>query len=204
MGANEVFIYGASGHGKVVADILQSCGYTLGGWIDDQTIPGVYSWDSFRSAHPNAQIALGIGENHARETVYAKITDAGFHLPTLIHPSAVVSPSATIGAGTVVMPLAVINADARIAQGCILNTASIVEHDCRVEAFVHISPNAALAGNVHIGPNTHIGIGANVIQNISIGANTVIGAGSTVIHDIPSHSIAFGTPATLRKSRKQI
>lgn len=201
MAVDEIFIYGASGHGKVILDILQSCGYKLGGWIDDREIENIYSWKAFCLTHPSAHIALGIGDNTSREKIYTKITDAGFHLPVLVHPSAVISPYAVIGAGTVVMPLSVINADARIGDGCIINSGSIVEHDCDIQDFVHISPNVALAGNVHIGHHTHIGIGSNIIQNITIGSNSIIGAGSVVIDNLPDNCTAVGIPASVKNSK---
>lgn len=197
----DIFIYGASGHGKVVADIIQSCGYKMGGWIDDREIENIYSWEAFCSTHPSAHIALGIGDNTSRAKIYHKISKAGYHLPVLIHPSAVVSASAMLKEGTVIMPLAVVNAETHIGYGCIINSGSIVEHDCDIQDFVHISPNTALAGNVHIGHHTHIGIGSSIIQNITIGSNSIIGAGSVVIDNLPDNCTAVGIPASVKNSK---
>jgi len=196
----EIFVYGAGGHSKVVADILRSCGYTLAGWIDDNPAAAVYTWETFRQAHPGGAIALGIGNNRAREKILAKVSEAGYTLPPLIHPSAVVSPSAIISEGSVIMPLAIVNAEARIGRGCIINSGAVVEHECTLEPYVHISPNAALAGGVNVKNNTHIGIGTNCIQNLTIGDHSVIAAGSVLITDIPDYSLAAGVPATVKKS----
>lgn len=200
MAATEIFIYGVGGHGKVIADILRRCGYTLAGWIDDRTIPEAFSWEDFCSAHPKGSIALGIGDNDARERIFQKVSAAGYHLPALIHPSAVVSDSATIAEGSVIMALAIINADAAIGIGCIINSGAVVEHDCVLEDYVHISPNAALAGGVRIQHHSHIGIGASVTQNVTIGAWSVVGAGSAVLHNVPDNSLAAGVPATIKKT----
>jgi UDP-N-acetylbacillosamine N-acetyltransferase len=203
MAATEIFIYGASGHGKVIADIIRRCGYTLCGWIDDRPSPDTYSWEDFCSAHPKGSIALGIGDNNTRERIFQKVSAAGYSLPVLVHPTAVVSESATIAEGSVIMPLSIINADAVVSHGCIINSGAIVEHDCILEDYVHISPNAALAGGVRIGHHSHIGIGASIIQNITIGAHSVVAAGSAVIHHIPDYSLAAGVPSSIKKIRRK-
>lgn len=194
----EIYIYGISGHGRVVADIATACGYTIAGWIDDgnNTFP---DWDSFSQTHPACTIALGIGNNTTRSNLAQKIILMGFHLPALLHPSAIISPSALIGEGTVIMPLCVINANANIGKGVIINSASVIEHDCTLEDYVHISPNVALAGGVRVGQTTHIGIGSSVIQNITIGENVIIGAGSVVIDHLPNNCTAVGAPSKIIK-----
>ncbi|MCK9374079.1 MAG: acetyltransferase [Sulfuricurvum sp.] len=200
MALAEIFVYGTGGHGKVVADIARSCGYTLAGWIDDNPAAAAYTWETFRLSHPSGAIALGIGNNTLREQILDKVSKAGYALPPLIHPSAVISPSATIDEGSVIMPLSVVNAEARICTGCIINSGAVVEHECLLEPFVHISPNAALAGGVRVKHHTHIGIGANCIQNLTVGAHSIIAAGSVLISDIPDYSLAAGVPAKVKKS----
>ncbi|MDP3301467.1 MAG: acetyltransferase [Sulfuricurvum sp.] len=199
MAENNIYIYGASGHGKVIADIIQASGFTLCGWIDDDKTKNCLSWDDFCALQTQANIALGIGSNHIRAAIAKKIKLAGYKLPVLIHPSAIVSPSAILKEATVVMPLCVINADTKIATGAIVNSGSIIEHDCYIGEYVHISPNSSIAGNVTIGNYTHIGIGTSIIQGITIGEESVIGAGATVICNLPSHITAVGTPAKIIK-----
>lgn len=196
---NEIFIYGANGHGKVVADIIHACGFTIGGWIDDDITKNCLSWEDFCSLHVQAQIALGIGSNDIRCAIAKKIKSAGHTLPVLIHPTSVVSPSAFLKEGSVVMPLCVINAGTCIGSGVIINSASIIEHDCSIGNYVHISPNSSIAGNVTIGDNTHIGLASSIIQGITIGEGSIIGAGATVIGNLPNHITAVGTPAKIIK-----
>lgn len=187
---NSIYIYGASGHGLVVADIARLCGYDEIIFIDD----GNNEYAVFESIKENIHIpmALGIGNNTVRASLFEKVKKIGFEIVSLVHPSAIVSPSSSIGIGTVVMPNVVINAKADIGDGVILNTGSIIEHECVVENFVHISPNAALAGGVKIGELTHIGIGSSVIQGIIIGKQSIIGAGSVVVKDIGDFKKAYG------------
>ncbi|MFA7090247.1 MAG: acetyltransferase [Arcobacteraceae bacterium] len=187
-----IYIYGASGHGFVVADIARTCGYDDIIFIDD----GQNSYPTFDDIKNNNYIPIvfGIGSNTRRSKLFDKVKMSGFEVVSLIHPSSIISSSVTIGVGTVVMPNVVINAKAVIGDGVILNTASIIEHECLIEDFVHISPNVALAGNVKVGKFTHIGIGSCVIQGIIIGKNSVIGAGSVVIKHIDNKIKAYGNP----------
>lgn len=187
-----IYIYGASGHGLVVADIARACGYGNIIFIDDGD-NDYLTFDEMKN-NKNIPIVLAIGSNHIRAMLFEKVENSGFEVVTLIHPSSVVSLSASIGKGTVIMPNVVVNANAIVGKGTILNTSCIVEHECIIDDFVHISPNVALAGNVRVGKLTHIGIGSNVIQGIIIGNNAIIGAGSTVVKNIGNFKKAYGNP----------
>ena len=195
-------IIGKSGHGKVIADIAYLNGYQHILWIDDDGSKNLPNIEDFLQNYAHLPAVIAIGNNTIRKTIYTKLKAHNITLPTLIHPSAVISPSALIQEACVVMPLVVVNADAKVSEGVILNSASVIEHDNIIEAFTHISPNVALAGNVHIKTLTHIGIGCNVIQGISIGTQCIIAAGSSVITNIPDSVMAAGTPAKIKKELK--
>lgn len=188
----QIYIYGASGHGLVVADIAYRCGYKDVIFIDD----GNNEFPNFESIKNNNQIPMcfGIGNNKIREKVFLNAKNSGFKIVTLIDPSAIISNSAILGDGVVVMPNVVVNAKASIGDGVILNSGSVVEHECVISNFVHISPKVGLAGNVTIGNMTHIGIGSSVIQGLSVGQNCIIGAGSVVTKDIKDFKKAYGNP----------
>ena len=192
-----IYIYGASGHGLVVADIAKSCGYTDIIFVDDGN-NDYPSFDDIKKTN-HIPIALGIGSNTIREKLLKKILDNNFNVITLIHPSAMISSSVAIDIGTTIMPHVVINAMSIIGKGCIINTGSIIEHDNIIENFVHVSPNVALAGNVKIGQFSHIGIGTSIIQGITIGKNCIIGAGSIVVKKITNNRKAYGNPCKVVK-----
>lgn len=206
-----ILIWGAGGHGKVVADLARALGYLVAGFVDaDQDSLGrtvepggaqvVLTEAEFMevartggSDLPADAVALAIGHNAIRLAKIAEIES--LPLPFLVHPTAVVSPSVRIGRGTVVMPHAVINAGATICEGVIVNTGAIIEHDCMVEDGAHISPRAVLAGGAKVGSGSWIGAGATVIQGVSIGSDVIVGAGAVVISDIPDGMKVVGVPA---------
>jgi len=187
-----IYIYGASGHGLVVADLARSCGYDHIIWIDD----GENEYPSFEEIDKDIDvpIVIGVGNNKTRATIYNTILQADMKIITLVHPSAVVSESVDLGKGTVVMPNVVINAKTKVGNGSILNSASVIEHENEIGDFAHISPNVALAGNVTISDYAHIGIGSSVKQGITVGENSLVGVGSVVLKDIGNAKLAYGNP----------
>lgn len=189
MEKTKIYIYGASGHGLVVADIARAVGYKDIIFLDDS------SDNKFNPKLTKADIFIAVGDNKTRKMLTKRVKDAGFEVVNLLHPSAYISQSALLSSGIVVMPNATINAKAIIKDGVIINSGSIVEHECIVDEFCHISPNVAIAGNVTIGALTHVGIGSSIIQNVKIGKNCIIGAGSVVIKDILDNTKAYGVPA---------
>lgn len=201
-----VLVFGASGHGKVVADAAVAAGLDLAGFVDDD--PGrrgsglwglpVLGWEECAGlpAGPDRPgIALGIGDNRARERVFARALSGGFEILTVVHPSAVVSARARLGAGTVVMALVAVNPDAEVGVGVILNTGCVVEHDCRIGDFAHLSPNCALGGGVEVGARSHLGLGAVVLPLVGVGADVRVGAGAAVTKDVSPGTTAVGVPA---------
>jgi sugar O-acyltransferase (sialic acid O-acetyltransferase NeuD family) len=203
--ASKVLVYGASGHGKVVAEVARALGHEVVGFIDDGVAPGTrvlgvavdgdFAW--LVRARPDAVIALGVGANATRLVLAGRVVGAGFTLGTFVHPRAWVSPSATPGAGTVVMANAVVNADTIVGEGVILNTGAIVEHDCTLGRFAHVSPNAALGGGVTVGECSQVGLGASVRPLARIGRDCVVGAGSVVLDEVPDGAVVAGVPTRL-------
>lgn len=191
-------IIGASGHGKVVADIARKNGYSEIVFLDDdESIHecGGYSviGKSSEAGTIDAGVIVGIGNAGVRKQIQESIPDE--KLVTLIHPDAVIAEDVAIGEGTVVMAGAVINPGARIGKGCIINTCSSVDHDCVVGDYVHISVGAHVAGTVNIGSHTWIGAGVTVINNVNISGGCMIGAGAVVIRDICESGTYAGAPA---------
>lgn len=194
-----MILFGASGHSKVILDILIINGVKVDMIIDDQPktkeILGVAVHKNTLTDY-NYDAVISIGNNRTRKLISDQYP---FHYQTAIHPTAAISVFAEIGAGTVVMAQACVNADVEIGKHCIINTGAVVEHDCKIGDFVHISPNASLAGNVEVGEGAHIGIGASVIQGVSIGKWSIIGAGTVVIKEIPDFATVVGNPGKIIK-----
>lgn len=191
-------IIGASGHGKVVADIARRNGYSEIVFLDDDERIrecGGYSviGKSSEAGTIDADIIVGIGNAGIRKRIQESILDE--KLVTLIHPDAVVAEDVVIGVGTVVMAGAVINPGARIGKGCIINTCSSVDHDCEVGDYVHIAVGSHLCGTAFVGNETWIGAGAIVSNNVSICPHCMIGAGAVVIKEIKESGTYVGVPA---------
>lgn len=204
------FLFGASGHGKVVKDILNANGVKVEAFVDDNLqVNECAGRKVLHDAKGLSPIIVSIGVNRIRKIVVerlladAKACGNDLEFATAIHPSAIISPTAKIGEGTVVMAGAVINADAVIGKHCIVNTGATVDHDCVIEDYCHIAPGANVSGGTHIGEGTWIGVGACVIQCIKIGKDCMIGAGSVVVKDIPDDVTAYGNPCRVKTNNKQ-
>ena len=192
---NRFVIIGASGHGKVIADMAVKCGYKDIVFLDDNEnvkecvgFPVIGKVSDAVTMEDDKIVAIGNAE--IRQKIQSQLSN----LVTLIHPSAVVSRRVKIGEGTVIMAGAVINSDVVIGKGCIINTGASVDHDCKLEDFVHVSVGAHVAGTVSIGKKTWVGAGATVSNNVSICDNCMIGAGAVVVKDLKKSGIYIGVP----------
>ncbi|MCO6449587.1 MAG: acetyltransferase [Caldilineales bacterium] len=210
-----IVIVGASGHGKVVADIVEQEGrYRVVGFVDTYKTADS-DWYDLKILGSDLDLPqlvgtwnlsgaiVAIGDNWTRyqvtERIQSLVPQLGF--VSACHPSAQVGRGVTIGAGTVIMAGAVINSDTTIGEGCIINTKASLDHDCILGSFSSLAPGATCGGNVTIGALSAISQGANVIHGITIGSNTVIGASALVLRDIPDFSVAFGIPARVVRKR---
>lgn len=196
-----VVIIGASGHGKVVADIIACIGDEIKGFLDDNSnlngtfigFPVLGKIDEFWK-FSECRFIVAIGNAAIRERITQKLSQVQWY--TAIHPTAAVSSMDTfIGEGTVVMANTTINAGAKVGKHCIINSSAVVEHDDIIEDYAHISVGVKLAGNVHVGKKTWIGIGAIVSNNVSICKDCMIGAGAVVIKNIREDGTYIGVPA---------
>ena len=200
-----MILYGASGHGKVIIEILESNNEEVITIWDDGDKPAIWQYPVTKPALPGEPVTekmvISIGVNATRKKVAERFKDSVI-FGTAIHADAYISGRAQVGWGTVVMAGARVNPDTKIGRHCIINTCASIDHDCELEDYVHISPNATLSGSVKVGEGTHIGAGAAVIQGIKIGRWCTIGAGAAVIKDIPDYSTAVGCPAKVIKIKQ--
>lgn len=200
-----MYLYGASGHAKVIIDILKSMNIPIKGFFDDN--PSIQSMMDYPVFHKKAlseiqePIIISIGNNKIRRNIASSL-NATFG--KAIYKGATISETVQIGEGTVVMQGAIIQSSSIIGKHTIINTAANIDHDCTIGDFVHISPNATLCGNVIVGEGTHIGAGAIVIPGIRIGKWSVVGAGTVVIRDVPDNVTVVGNPSRiLNKTKNQ-
>ncbi len=202
--SKNVVIIGASGHGKVIADIVLKSGDNLIGFLDDHTskkelegIPVLGQTNDY--VNFNSYFLIAIGSAEIRKKIANRMQGVSWY--TAIHPSASISIINThINEGTVIMANAVINSGTTIGKHCIINSAAVVEHDNVIEDFVHVSVGANLGGNVKIGGATWVGIGSTINNNITICSGCLIGAGSVVVDDINEPGTYFGVPVKKRQS----
>lgn len=200
-----MYLYGASGHAKVIIEILESKGVQIEGLFDDnESIKSLLQFPVQKfiaSFIQNKKLIISIGNNVIRRKIATSI-NAEYGIA--IHPKSTISQRSFIAEGTVIMAGVTVNSGTQIGKHCIINTNASIDHDCVLENFVHISPNAALCGDVQIGEGTHIGTGAIIIPGKRIGKWCTIGAGSVVLKDIPDYSIAVGNPCKIIKKSKPV
>ncbi|WP_309083905.1 acetyltransferase [Chelativorans sp.] len=210
--SRSLLILGSGGHGRVVADVARASGYTTIAFLDDDPQSGVGNRAPFSVLGPMAMLEelvqvwpaamAAIGNNLKRLELFERLRHAGYETPSVAHPSAVVSHSASMGAGVLVAPGAVINAGAHIFDAAIINTGARIDHDCTIGVASHIAPGATLSGNVSVGARSWLGTGCSVRQGVKIGDDAVIGVGAAVVTDLPGDMVYVGVPARpLRYSR---
>lgn len=200
---NKLIIIGASGHGKVVADIaLKMNKWIEISFLDDNEkkqlplgLNIIGKLDEAITYMEEYEFIVAIGDNNIRESIQSKLEIQGACIATLLHPHAIIGSDVNIGKGTVIMAGVVINSCSEIGKGCIVNTSASIDHDNVLSDYTHISPGANLAGQVSVGRNTWIGIGSVIINNVNITSDCKVGAGSVVIKEIITPGTYVGVPA---------
>ena len=202
-------IIGASGHGKVIADIALRMGYDDIFFFDDNTqkkMCGDYSvvgkCEEIFDYIGKSEVFVAIGNASVRQKILGNLINRGSEVATLIHPNAVIGAGVQIGIGSAVMAGAVLNPECRIGVGGIVNTCASVDHDCCIGDYVHVSVGAHVAGTVTIGNGTWIGAGAIVNNNLYITDSCMIGAGAVVINNIVERGTYVGVPARKLSMKK--
>lgn len=214
--SQDVIIIGASGHAKVIIDILERTdGVKITGLIDQNSLKGTdflgykilgndADLPEIMKKYPNSKYIIAIGDNWTRGQVYNFLLTINpkVEFISAIHPSALIGKSCVIENGTVIMPGVIINCFSHIGKQTIINTNSSVDHDCFLSDFSSLAPNVTLGGNVNIGKFTAISIGATIIHGKTLGENCVVGAGSLVLKNFGNNVVLYGFPAQEIRTRK--
>jgi len=198
-----MYLFGASGHAKVIIDSLKASGKQISGLFDDNSeVKELLEYSVFGSFNQirlgDEELIISVGLNHIRKKIVEKLPEH-IRYGKAIHPTAIISEYASFGEGTVVMQGAVIQSSVSIGKHCIINTTASVDHDCSIDDFVHISPNATLCGAVSVGEGSQVGAGAVVIPGIKIGKWSLVAAGAVVMKDVPDNVLVLGNPARVVK-----
>lgn len=212
--APRLWIIGAGGHSKVLADLARACHYTLVGAVElgadrlgQLAEPGgvriratqaeFLAHVALHGALPDDAdaVVVAVGDNRARLALHRAL--ASVQRPALVHPQAIVSPSCELGSGTVVFAGAVLQAAAVVGEAAIVNTRAVVEHDCRLGDGVHVSPGAVLCGGVSVDAGAWIGAGSTIIPGVRVGAGATVGAGAVILDDVPAGATVVGNPGRI-------
>lgn len=209
----KIVIVGFGGHGKSVADIIESTNkYEIVGYTDiKKNDSNSYNYlgtddilrDLYCTGVKNAVIGVGfMGHGNVRQKIYSELKKIGYCLPVLIDDSAIVSKTATVAEGTIVGKGAIINADVRVDENCIINTGAIVEHECHIKSGTHIAVGTVLCGQVKVGKDCFIGANSTVIQCLKIDNDVIVGAGSVVTQNVAEKTVVVGCPAKVIKDNE--
>ena len=198
-----MIVYGAGGHGVVVAEAATAGGWEVSGFVDDdRSTSSVNDWpvrDPTILESQKTSVIIAIGENQIRQRLVNDLLQTGHELATVIHPTAWVSPTAKLGVGVFVGPQAVVHSRAQINHGAIVNSAAVVEHDSLVGPFAHVGPNTTLGARVMIKSRSLIGLNAVIRSGICIGSDCMVGAGAVVVKDVADGLTVVGIPAAVMK-----
>jgi len=204
---DKIVVLGAGGHARVVISILCYDERFILDGVADRNAANIgeefsgtrikYSWDDLQDIYKSGVgfAFIAIGDNNERRKLYDKAIDAGFTVPTLIHPTAIVERDAVVGQGSVICMGARVGTLVRVGENSVINIGAIVDHECRLGKDVFIAPGVSIAGRVNVEDNTFIGIGVSIKEKVTIGKGAVVGAGAVVIGDVASGVTVVGVPA---------
>lgn len=191
-------VYGAGGFSREVSDLALDCGHVVAGFVDDQ-LSGTHLTTGLPVVGSISDLAfdavvLAIGHTEYRETVFQRISPIARFI-SLVHPSAYVSSSATLGVGSLIMQNVVVNANAHVGANVILNVGCCVAHDAVVGEHSHLAPGVQVAGEASVGCRCFCGVASVVLPRLRVGDACTVGAGAVVTRDVPQGLTVVGVPA---------
>lgn len=201
-----LLIYGSGGVGKDVADLAWKINEVDRKWDNIYFIDDVRQEEThyglkilnFEQALPykeDSECVIGLGEPEYREELFNKCKKNGFHMATLVHPTANISKSVTIGEGVIILAFTSLTAGAIIGDNVLIQALSIIGHDIQIGSHSVIGVGVTPGGYVKVGEKAYIGMGAKIIEKLSIGDNAIVGMGACVYRDVPDAMVVMGNPA---------
>ncbi len=203
----DIYLYGCSGHAKVILDILHWQGRTVTAFVDENPpprithihgVPVYLASEALPIVKPaHSRWIIAIGNNRTRQRIANKLQQQGHTFTTAIHPSEQIGLGVEIASGSVVMANTAINIDTIIGHHVTVNTGATIADDCQIGDYCHVGPGCYLCGQVKLGAGVLLGVGTSVCPSVEIGAQATCEAGSVVIRSLPSHCLAYGCPAKI-------
>ena len=202
-----LLIYGAGGLGREIYDLAQRCndGRWKQIWFLDDSCESrhpfygteVFSLDEALSAYPLSDLEgiVAVGEPVVREKLYVRLRQLGVAIATLIDKTALISPYATVGEGSVVSEFVTLHSGVTIGENCLLQPYSCLGHDIILEDHVVLSAFCAPGGKSHFGTRSFVGMHATILQGLTVGKDAIISMGSVVFRDVSIGATVMGNPA---------
>src|SRR5262245_47717123 len=198
MAERRLLILGSGAHARAVADVALACGWSSAGFVaapgTPVSAPGVVGSDddlprlAASRKFDGAVVGVGNAALARRPTLFARLREARIAMPSLVHPSAVVSPSARVGAGSVVFPNVTLGAEVVVGENAVLYSGSVVEHDSRIGDHAYLAPGVILCGNVRVEIGAFVGAGAIIVPGVVIGKEASVPAGARVAADVAART----------------
>jgi sugar O-acyltransferase (sialic acid O-acetyltransferase NeuD family) len=201
MAIDVIYLIGAGGHARVVADAMMAAGidsYAIAvhdGRAGLTMLGRTVATPEVTQAMAGRRFHVAVGQTAVRASLHDAALTAGAVPLTVMHPAAVIAPDAVLGGAVLVAATAVIAPGARIGDGTIINHGAVIDHDVRVGTFCHVAPHATVGGEVVVGDAVLIGAGAVVLPGVSIASGVTIGAGAVVLRSIGEPGTWVGNPA---------
>ena len=207
----KILIWGAGSFGEEILDCLDEINfikptYECIGFLDDdkkkwaRKLRGISVLGSLSVSKnfPDAQLISALTNNKnfwERETLFSNIKKNPNQFETIIHPSAVISKTASIGAGTVISSNVTIGPNTKIGNYVVVLSNSVINHDVRVKNYSIITSGVNISGNTTVGSCCYLGSGSTIRENITIEDCCLIGMGSIILTNVSKNSVMVGNPA---------
>ena len=153
-----LLILGAGQYGLLVKEIAESTGkFSKIDFLDDANPIAVGKLDDYARLHSDYGCAVvAMGNPDLRLSYLQGLAQAGYQIPVLRHPSAVVMPSVRMGRGCIVEAMVVVNSNAVVGDGCLLCAGSVINHNAAVGKVCQIDCNAVVAARAGVPDGTKV------------------------------------------------
>lgn len=210
----DIYILGIGRNTVTVMDLVEDCGYNIRGLLHynhdrigeeyyGHSIDGCFEDLLRTNSLQGLSFALSMGNLPIRKNIYEKLLAKGGDVPTLLHPSCIISRRSSIGNGVQVMPGSIIQGDTRIGDNTVITVNTVIAHSAKVGSHCLISGNVMIGAYATVCDMTHIGQGSTIVSGkvSRVGSNCILGAGAVLLNDIPDNSIYVGNPADFLKNK---